>query len=369
MESITNAHKISMGQMGARITSEDQINMDATNEFTNKWGTYLICILCHLAFTDHSDPALIKESCPWFFEMRELIGERPNIVPSGLGNGESKTDMSSFLDGADRNDDDRVGSPTPWGIVEEDMDLPADGDDADEGKLKWRQQQEEQSRSQRHGDIRSFQTRSNRPGNSKPAMRPTKDNKKPKADEFADIVEAEEVTRQKQLDLAKAKIETKWAKAEAKKAELVYKTQRMVDRSERRKEKAQERAAKIQLREERGMGIMGRPINIHILRVPRPHPPAPRVRNLTQMCLPVFRHLLCLSSLVTTTVRAALASYITNNHLQTPMNSRLPMSPEHFHPTQATIRSTNTRKMEEKAWAHLRQAHSMNLESRTLPFN
>ena len=31
--------------------------------------------------------------------MRELIGECPNIVPSGLGNGNSEMDMSMFTDG------------------------------------------------------------------------------------------------------------------------------------------------------------------------------------------------------------------------------------------------------------------------------
>jgi hypothetical protein len=34
-----------MGETGAGITSEDQINMDQDNEFTNKWSTYLNC--CH----------------------------------------------------------------------------------------------------------------------------------------------------------------------------------------------------------------------------------------------------------------------------------------------------------------------------------
>jgi len=42
MEVITNGHKNIMGEMGASITSEDQINMDKPNDFTNKWGMYLI---------------------------------------------------------------------------------------------------------------------------------------------------------------------------------------------------------------------------------------------------------------------------------------------------------------------------------------
>lgn len=37
--------------------------------------------------------ALIKDSCPWFFEMHELTGEHPNVVPAGLGNISSDIDM------------------------------------------------------------------------------------------------------------------------------------------------------------------------------------------------------------------------------------------------------------------------------------
>jgi hypothetical protein len=37
----------------------------------------------------------IQETCPWFFEMRDLIDERPNVVPSGLGNGSSEMDCQS----------------------------------------------------------------------------------------------------------------------------------------------------------------------------------------------------------------------------------------------------------------------------------
>jgi hypothetical protein len=33
-------HIVELGQTGEGITSADQINMDARNEFTNKWGQY-----------------------------------------------------------------------------------------------------------------------------------------------------------------------------------------------------------------------------------------------------------------------------------------------------------------------------------------
>ena len=78
--------------------------------------------------------ALIKESCPWFFEMRELIGERPNVVPSGLGNGTSEMSMTSFFDGPDQLDDDGIGSPTRWGIADEDSVVSDEGDGSDDGR-------------------------------------------------------------------------------------------------------------------------------------------------------------------------------------------------------------------------------------------
>jgi len=31
-----------MGETGAGITSEDQINMEVSNEFTNKWGKFSV---------------------------------------------------------------------------------------------------------------------------------------------------------------------------------------------------------------------------------------------------------------------------------------------------------------------------------------
>jgi len=70
------------------------------------------------------------------------------------------------------------------------------------------------------------------------------------------------VTRQKELDLAKAKVEAQQAKMATKQAEIAYKTQKMADRTERWREKNRERTAKLhllQLREQRGMGSTNHP--------------------------------------------------------------------------------------------------------------
>ena len=39
---------------------------------------------------------LIKINFPWLWEMKDLISERPNITPVGLGNSESAIDMSGY---------------------------------------------------------------------------------------------------------------------------------------------------------------------------------------------------------------------------------------------------------------------------------
>lgn len=105
-----------------------------------------------------------------------------------------------------------------------------------------------------------------RPGISKPATRTPKETskKKRKADMFADLAGAEEVTRQKELDVAKAKAEENKARIELKRAKLA-------DKAERRKEKMEEKAAKMWLLELR------RPGNSHLSHS-HPHnqpPPAP----------------------------------------------------------------------------------------------
>ena len=85
---------------------------------------------------------------------------------------------------------------------------------------------------------------------------PVKENKrKCKAGHCSNITGVEELTRQRQLELAKAKVEAKQA---TKQAEYAYKMQKMLDKNERCKERIQERAEKmclLQLCEEQGMGI------------------------------------------------------------------------------------------------------------------
>ncbi|KAJ7036778.1 hypothetical protein C8F04DRAFT_1336265 [Mycena alexandri] len=59
-------HNAMMGETGAGIRDASQIDMSKSSAFTTKW-------------------AQIAAKCPWYFEMRNLIGQRPNLVPTGLG--------------------------------------------------------------------------------------------------------------------------------------------------------------------------------------------------------------------------------------------------------------------------------------------
>ncbi|KAJ7790658.1 hypothetical protein B0H14DRAFT_3568945 [Mycena olivaceomarginata] len=74
MSRTTRDYITEMGETGAGIDNAAQIDMTVSNAFTNKW-------------------AEICEECPWFFDMRNLIAQRPNLVPTGVGN--STTSVSN----------------------------------------------------------------------------------------------------------------------------------------------------------------------------------------------------------------------------------------------------------------------------------
>jgi len=72
--------------------------------------------------------------------MWDLIGEHPNVVPSGLGNGNSDMDMSIFRAVSNHNkqeEEEEAGSLMWWGIENDDMGLLGDNEDANEGEQRW----------------------------------------------------------------------------------------------------------------------------------------------------------------------------------------------------------------------------------------
>ncbi|KAJ7810346.1 hypothetical protein B0H14DRAFT_2863963, partial [Mycena olivaceomarginata] len=108
-----------MGQTGEGIEKEEDIHPGTA--FTTKWDK-------------------IKKEFPWFFHVRSLIGERPNLMPTGLGNNESEVDLSLLLtsdrDGDDTSsfapDDTTEGPGSPTGstapVVVVDVDDDSDSD-------------------------------------------------------------------------------------------------------------------------------------------------------------------------------------------------------------------------------------------------
>ena len=166
--------------------------------------------------------------------MRELIAERPNIIPTGLGNSESGIDMDMFGGGsnAEGNASPQSGNDgVPGDVTSDDDDRDDRGTQGTDGGLN-------------KGGTDSVASKSAgktaaRPGTSKLVTRAPKETKKKrKLEEFAEIASAEELTRQKKLDLARARAEEKKAKMEAKTAEIAYKTQKLAEKVARRKEKA-----------------------------------------------------------------------------------------------------------------------------------
>ena len=166
--------------------------------------------------------------------MRKLIAERLNVVPAGIGNSESEINMNSFVMGD--------GGETQNEQTSTDVDVDEDNLEDDDGSGKGTTKSMNKSVTET-----SWKT-GTRPGTSKPATcTPKERTKKRKVTDFVELAGAEEMTRQKELKVAKARAEVDKAKLEARKAETAYKTQKLADKAAKRKERAKEKAMKLQL--------------------------------------------------------------------------------------------------------------------------
>jgi hypothetical protein len=179
--------------------------------------------------------------------MRALIGERPNVNPIGLGNSATDIDMDSYRAGKGGGDDssEKLDVETEIEKMEKELaDDEIDEDDNDHRVNKGKPQLDMSGAEQRNGKTAA------RPGKSKPAGRaPKEQKKKRKLEDFAEVAEAEEVTRQKELEFAKATVEKDRVKLEVKAAETAYKMQKLQDKIAKRKERAEEKATKLRLLE------------------------------------------------------------------------------------------------------------------------
>ncbi|KAJ7473230.1 hypothetical protein FB451DRAFT_1248800 [Mycena latifolia] len=92
MAQLTREYIDEMGQTGAGIRSRDDIDTSLQNTFTTKWGMYSPHQLRESTWMLISSTDEILSACPWFFDMRDLIAQRPNLVPTGLGHSGSSFD-------------------------------------------------------------------------------------------------------------------------------------------------------------------------------------------------------------------------------------------------------------------------------------
>ena len=195
-----------MGVTGAGITLEDQINMNESNAFTNKWGMTATRIPTglHLIF---SCAALIKESFPWLWAMKELIDMRPNFIPVGVGNSQATIDMSEYAMACSTDAE-----------VDDGVELEAERSQSED--IGWKEEINDDlgvgdpqavvpAKRKATADADAVVKRTPaRPGISPTVLPPdTKKVRSSIADKFTDAAKAEEVTIQRQLELKKARIE------------------------------------------------------------------------------------------------------------------------------------------------------------------
>lgn len=170
--------------------------------------------------------------------MRELIGERPNVIPTGLGNSQTEIDNSALLEprgSDDENDDEIELINDPTGVSSEGDGL-YDSDDLDGksdisraaaiSKRKASAVKEEPNKAQK----------TSREGSKAPVTRKGKTKAKTLVEKYTEVAELEELTAQK--------------KADADKARSVVEAARIKVKGEIQLERERRKTAKLQLKSE-----------------------------------------------------------------------------------------------------------------------
>ncbi|KAF9562394.1 hypothetical protein CPC08DRAFT_761522 [Agrocybe pediades] len=234
MEKIVRDYMAMLGSTGEGIQCEADIDTSQNNQFVNKWQE-------------------VKADCLWFFDMRALIAERPNVVHTGIGNSESVIDMSVFenveLSAVEDHDDGHGYTATSEGDFNHTENASSEPDhymelnsepsktakiEESESIIPAKRKTAEPSDSESTGTGKTPA----RAGTSKPAVIKPNAAKKSKLADFAAAAQAEEITRQKELELRKVKVEA------ATKIEL----ERIAARREDKREKREMKLAKLRLK-------------------------------------------------------------------------------------------------------------------------
>ena len=286
-----------MGQTGAGIAGEDDIDLTPENLFTSKWGRTVDKLLSRVRLTIL--PVMIKDACPWFFNMCDLIAEWPNLVPTGLGNSRTAVDLSVLqADVEGEVDEEGLGvlynkeakeimadTTEPSGVSSFSEDSEAieltDTNDPPPANppvaLKAEtmpstlpgtkvESKPDVGLKRKAEMIEADPWTPARPGTSKAAALKTMMAKKSKLQEFSAAAQAEEITRQKEIELAKAKVEAAvMFKVEAGKAVLSAKVEfhkhNADERSEKQKLKHELRLLQARQKHELQMACLNNHIN------------------------------------------------------------------------------------------------------------
>ncbi|KAJ8076151.1 hypothetical protein PM082_022136 [Marasmius tenuissimus] len=196
MEIKTNEIRNAMGQTGMGLTSADDIDMNIDSSITNAWQMY-------------------GEKYPWFFRFRDIIGERPNLVLTGVGNSSTpiNLDGESALDDVDlslpaTSDYDADMAEDVKESVNDEMEEDGPGDEVSISKSTGDGQKSKKRKADEVITPSTAKKTAPRKGDSKPAA-PVKVNsgKKSRMDEFSEIAKAEEATRQAELQVESKKMD------------------------------------------------------------------------------------------------------------------------------------------------------------------
>ncbi|KAI0687191.1 hypothetical protein BC835DRAFT_1522848 [Cytidiella melzeri] len=202
LESTYAMHMESMGETGAGINREDEIDMTMDNKFVNKWEK-------------------IKQEFPWLWDMKELVKERPNRVRKGLGNGDTEIDLNVIMPGAEHDGrEESTGNITSQSASCYDFEMSSSDEEEEEQHgassvvpLKCRTEDapdDSDAEKATKPQVKSTKRTPGRPSTSvaTPAKSsPTAAKRFKGVDALNELGVAAEVTAQRQLEVKKAKIE------------------------------------------------------------------------------------------------------------------------------------------------------------------
>ena len=171
------------------------------------------CLYCVKHTKNSLYTAKVKKTCPWYFTMIAIIGERPNLTPVGLGNSATAINTSSLLpnktgsgdiDSAGEGDkgDNSDDSHRDAGILL-DFDDDDDGDNDGYNNLLSTTKKVKRSASSlpslkfKHGP---------KEARSDKAVKPVPARKSNPMDKFAEISKAEQATAQQKLKLRQSQM-------------------------------------------------------------------------------------------------------------------------------------------------------------------